>query len=277
MAGCCATTDFNQVSQLSIFKGEVMMETVVNITGYVDIAQLLLYAFWIFFAGVIYYLVRENHREGYPMDTSSNGRVVVTGFPIPEPKTYLLEGGRKITVPDLTRKEPPIHGNISGLATGFPIVPEGDPMKSGVGAGAYVLREDVPELNSDGTPLIQPLRVANQYSVAPQDVDPRGLPVMAGDGHQAGSVKDIWIDAAEMTFRYLEVALDHGQTVLLPMTFALVRRNQVEVHALYAAHFSGVPSLQNPNQITKLEEEKISAYFGGGTLYADAKRSEPLI
>ena len=82
------------------------MQTVGNITGYVDIAQLLLYAFWIFFAGLIYYLVRENHREGYPMESSTNGRVVVSGFPIPEPKTFLLEGGRSVTVPDLSRQEP---------------------------------------------------------------------------------------------------------------------------------------------------------------------------
>jgi photosynthetic reaction center H subunit len=41
------------------------------ITTNIDVAQLVLYAFWIFFAGLIYYLVRENHREGYPMDTTA--------------------------------------------------------------------------------------------------------------------------------------------------------------------------------------------------------------
>jgi photosynthetic reaction center H subunit len=51
----------------------------------------------------------------------------------------------------------------------------------------------------------------------------------------------------------------------------------VEVHAIYARHFTAVPGLRNPDQITKLEEEKISAYYGGGTLYADPQRSEPLI
>jgi photosynthetic reaction center H subunit len=100
---------------------------------------------------------------------------------------------------------------------------------------------------------------------------------MAGDGKQGGTVKDIWIDSAEMMFRYLEVEIDGGRTVLLPITFALIRRNQVEVHALYARHFAGVPALRSPDQVTKLEEEKISAYYGGGTLYADAKRGEPLI
>jgi photosynthetic reaction center H subunit len=44
------------------------MQTVGVITGYVDLAQILLYVFWIFFAGLIYYLVREGHREGYPLE-----------------------------------------------------------------------------------------------------------------------------------------------------------------------------------------------------------------
>jgi photosynthetic reaction center H subunit len=38
-----------------------------------------------------------------------------------------------------------------------------------------------------------------------------------------------------------------------------------------------VPATRSPDQVTKLEEEKISAYYGGGTLYADPARSEPLI
>jgi len=53
------------------------MQTVGNITGYVDLAQILLYVFWIFFAGLIYYLAMENHREGYPMESTSSGRAVV--------------------------------------------------------------------------------------------------------------------------------------------------------------------------------------------------------
>jgi photosynthetic reaction center H subunit len=253
------------------------MQTVGNITGYVDLAQILLYVFWVFFAGLIYYLVQENHREGYPMESGSSGRAVVKGFPIPEPKTFLLEGGHSVTVPDLTRKEPPIRGASTGMGSGSPIEPTGDAMTSGVGAGAWSMREDVPERSLDGKPLLQPLRIASDYTVAGQDVDPRGLPVMGGDGKQGGTVKDIWIDSAEMMFRYLEVEIAGGRTVLLPIPFSLVRRNQVEVHAIYARHFAAVPALRNPDQITKLEEEKISAYYGGGTLYADASRSEPLI
>jgi len=253
------------------------MQTVGNITGYIDLAQILLYVFWIFFAGLIWYLVLEGHREGYPMESGSSGRAVIKGFPIPEPKTFLLGGGRRVTVPDLTRKEPAYNAVASHPSSGSPIEPTGDAMTAAVGAGAYSNREDVPERTTHGVPLIQPLRIASDFSVATQDVDPRGLPVMAGDGKQGGTVKDIWIDSAEMMFRYLEVEITGGKTVLLPITFSLIRRNQVEVHAIYARHFAAVPALKNPDQVTKLEEEKITAYYGGGTLYADATRSEPLI
>ena len=70
------------------------------ITQYVDAAQVVLYVFWVFFAGVIIYLIRENKREGYPLQ-SANG--TVDGWPPrPEPKTYLLEDGRAVQVPNDT-------------------------------------------------------------------------------------------------------------------------------------------------------------------------------
>lgn len=54
------------------------------VTGYIDVAQLVLYAFWLFFGGLIIYLRREDKREGYPLEsdrTERSGRVVVQGFP----------------------------------------------------------------------------------------------------------------------------------------------------------------------------------------------------
>jgi photosynthetic reaction center H subunit len=75
-----------------------------------------------------------------------------------------------------------------------------------------------------------------------------------------------------MMFRYLEVEIPDGRTVLLPIAFSVIRRNQVEVNAVYARHFAAVQALRNPNQVTKLEEDKISAYYAGGTLYGQAKR-----
>ena len=66
------------------------------ITTSIDVAQLVLYAFWIFFFGLIVYLVRENHREGYPMDTDAG---VATGWPIPPPKTFKLHDGSEVHAP----------------------------------------------------------------------------------------------------------------------------------------------------------------------------------
>ena len=74
------------------------------ITQYIDVAQLVLYAFWAFFAGLIFYLVRENHREGYPMDTGREDGPVVTGWPIPDPKTYKLSNGHEVQAPTSTAR-----------------------------------------------------------------------------------------------------------------------------------------------------------------------------
>ncbi|HEY5309302.1 MAG TPA: photosynthetic reaction center subunit H, partial [Casimicrobiaceae bacterium] len=43
------------------------------ITSYIDVAQIALYAFWIFFAGLIFYLRREDKREGYPLESDRSG------------------------------------------------------------------------------------------------------------------------------------------------------------------------------------------------------------
>jgi len=50
------------------------------ITSYFDVAQITLYLFLGFFAGVVYYLHREDKREGYPLESERTG-VVVQGFP----------------------------------------------------------------------------------------------------------------------------------------------------------------------------------------------------
>jgi photosynthetic reaction center H subunit len=58
-------------------------------TGRIDFAQLVLYAFWIFFAGLIWYLRREDKREGYPL-VSDRRNVTVQGWPaIPAPRRRL--------------------------------------------------------------------------------------------------------------------------------------------------------------------------------------------
>lgn len=54
--------------------------------GYIDLPQVLLYGFWLFFAALILYLRREDKRHGYPLD-SDRANVVVQGFPaMPAPR-----------------------------------------------------------------------------------------------------------------------------------------------------------------------------------------------
>ena len=245
------------------------------ITQYVDVAQLVLYVFWAFFAGLIYYLARENHREGYPMDPGREGGPKITGWPVPEPKTYKLEDGREFQAPDFQRADGSYNARPAHPWNGAPLEPVGDPLLAGVGPGAWAARADIPDMH-EHEPKIVPLRLAADHGVAPRDTDPRGLPVIGADGKEAGKVGDLWIDRCEMMFRYLEVQVPAGHRVLLPIAFARIRKDEVAVQALLGSQFANVPRTRSDAQVTLLEEEKISAYFGAGTLYATPARQEPL-
>lgn len=252
------------------------------ITGSIDIAQVVLYMFWIFFAGLIYYLHRENKREGYPLESDGRGgRVVIQGFPaVPAPKTYLLRDGstRQAPGPNSAR-EPLVGGEATSRVPGSPIVPVGDPMLAGVGPGSIAAgRPDTPDLAwDDGGPRLQPLRVAAGYDVAHGDPDPRGMPVRGADGEVGGTVVDVWVDRSEALFRYLELEVAGGRRVLLPMTLARVGDRAVSVQSILGRQFAQVPTTRQPDQVTLLEEERICAYYGAGTLYAEPSRQEPLL
>ena len=104
--------------------------------------------------------------------------------------------------------------------------------------------------------------------------------VLGADGRSAGTVRDAWVDRSETLLRYLEVDVSGaGKTVLLPITFSSIdkRRGTVKVNAILAGQFAQVPPLANANQVTLLEEDKICAYYGGGTLYAEPSRKEPML
>ncbi|MBZ8139125.1 photosynthetic reaction center subunit H [Rubrivivax gelatinosus] len=248
------------------------------ITSYVDVAQLVLYAFWAFFAGLVYYLVRENHREGYPDMDSGTGRGVITGWPVPDAKTYKLADGHEHVVPKPEPSQAGIAAEPAHAWTGAPLVPTGDPMLAGVGPGSWAERADRVDTDGDGGVRIRPLRQLPDMDVAHQDRDPRGLPVFGADGEQAGTVVDLWVDTPEQFFRYMEVELTGGaRRVLLPINFTTLSRDAVKVKAILGRHFANVPATKDPEQVTVLEEEKICAYFGAGTLYAEPSRQEPLL
>jgi photosynthetic reaction center H subunit len=248
------------------------------ITQYVDVAQLVLYLFWAFFTGLIFYLVRENHREGYPMETV-NGRGDITGWPVPKTsKIFKTAEHGDVVVPDLSKTERPIVAEPAHNWIGAPLVPTGNPMLDGVGPASWAQRADHPDIDYLGKPKLQPLRFLEEYDVSKKNRDPRGFPVIGADGVVAGKVVDLWLDISEALFRHLEVELaDGSRRVILPINFARITRKEVKVAAILGSQFASVPAFKNETYLTMLEEEQIMAYYGGGTMYAEPSRSEPLI
>jgi photosynthetic reaction center H subunit len=249
------------------------------ITQYVDVAQLVLYVFWVFFFGLVYYLVREGHREGYPMESES-GNTNIVGWPVPSTqKVFKMADGSERVVPSRVPSPQKLMGEPSHNWIGAPLDPiNANPMLDGIGPGSWADRADVPDVTSHGHPRIQPLRVATDYGVSGKNPDPRGLPVVGADGVVGGTVCDLWIDHSEHLFRYIEVRLaDGSRTVLLPMNFARVKADLVQVRSILGHQFAQVPGIRADDRVTFLEEEKVMAYYGAGTLYAEPSRSEPLI
>jgi photosynthetic reaction center H subunit len=253
------------------------------ITSYIDVAQVVLYAFWVFFAGLIFYLRREDKREGYPLESDRSGRVTVQGFPaMPAPKSFLMSDGSARTAPS-TKADRRDAAVVPLLPwPGAPMEPTGDPMKDGVGPASYADRDEVPEHAIDGAPSLVPLRNLSDFALGPIDADPRGMTVIGADGASAGTVKDVWIDRADSIVRYLEVDVTTSaapRTALLPITMARIwgRERTVKVRAILAAQFADVPALANPNQVTKREEDRIVGYYAGGTLYATPARMGPVL
>ncbi len=251
------------------------------ITGYIDIAQVTLYVFWIFFAGLIFYLHRENKREGYPLESERSAFVTVQGFPpIPAPKTFRLRDGRTVRAPRPETDDRPIAAVPAFAHLGAPLVPTGDPLADAVGPAAYAQRAEEPERTWEGEPLIAPARLVPGTRVAEEDVDPRGMPVIAADRKVAGEVVELWVDRSEPQIRYLELeTAEGGRRVLMPINFARIdpRRRQVRTRALTAAQIARVPGIASDSQITKREEDRICAYWAGGYLYATPARQEPLL
>ena len=253
-----------------------------GLTSSIDLAEILFTLFWVFFIALIIYLRREDKREGYPLESDRSGSITVQGFPaMPRPKEFALTHGGTQQAPRAEAPGGDLPARPAAPHLGAPLVPTGDPMKDAIGPGAYANRADTPDRTIDGKPRIVPMRHAGSFHIDRRDPDPRGMPVMGADGNTAGRVSDIWVDVAEPMVSYFEVELGEQQGsrhVLLPIGFAKVnrRKGQIDVNAIYAHQFADVPALASDQQITCLEEDKVCAYYAGGTLYADAGRQEPL-
>jgi len=245
----------------------------VTLFGNFDLASLAIWMFWLFFALLIYYLQRENMREGYPLESEDGTAAPNQGpFSLPAPKTFVLPNGRgEVTVPNGAREAREVALSRTAISDGFPHAPTGDPMIDGVGPAAWAPRRDIPELDGHGHNKILPMAGAPAFGVS-AGRDPRGLPVQAGDLEVVGRISDMWLDAPEQLVRYLEIDLNSGQKRLVPMPMVKIWGDRVRINSITSDMFDAVPATKSPTEVTMLEEEKISAYYAGGTMYAAAKR-----
>ncbi len=250
------------------------------LTGYMDVAQMTLYAFWLFFAGLVYYLRKEDKREGYPMITETGEKQV--GFPVPpKPKAFIMPHGGVNYAPRAEDPQPSYSAKAADVGFGAPKVPVGpNPMASGVGPSAYALRADKPDMvNLSHEIRIVPLRkmVEVGYEVDDEGPDPRGMSVVGCDGAVAGTVADLWFDKSEDLVRYLEVNLNGGGTVMIPAPLSKIIGSTVNMASVKGADIAEAPKTASPDQITLREEDMIQAYFASGHLFATPARSEPWI
>ncbi len=242
-----------------------------SFTEHFDAVQIIVAAFFAFFLGLVYYLRREDKREGYPLvdDISPVGRPI-EGFPMmPPAKIYtLLDGGTA----QMPHYDEPSEMRAAPLLRfpGAPLVPIGDAMSAEIGPGAYPRRQNTPFM-AQGFPQVRPLRVAVDWQVARGDPDPRGMRVLDATRREVGTVTDLWVDRAVKILRYLEVELDGaaGKPLLLPIFHAAIRpkRRVVLVNTLLAGDFHGVPRTVHPEEITAREEDQVNAYYAGAQMY----------
>ncbi len=258
-----------------------MSTTTGGIIGHIDVAEVTLYLFWLFFAILILHLRREDRREGYPLirepyDTPENPGYLT----MPLPKTFRLYHGGTVVAPRDEWDSRPLKAVPAENQPGAPFIPTGNPLLDAIGPGAYAERSNTPDLTAHGLPKIVPLRVANDFKIASSDTDPRGFAVIGADGVFAGMIRDVWVDRSEQLIRFYEVEVEgSGARVLLPYGFAKVDddKQAIKVESLFGGQFASVPQLANPDQITLLEEEKVTAFYGAGILYADPERQEPYL
>ncbi len=248
----------------------------VEFFGDFDLASAAIWLFWIFFAGLVYYLQTENMREGYPLrDDDDSVPANESLLPIPKGKTFKLRDGRgELTVPSREYEDSKMRTDLalaqSSPSTGSPWIPTGDPMVDGVGPAAWSPRRDEPELDAHGHVKIRPMASLEDFKIS-AGRDPRGLPVVGRDGEVVGRVTDVWVDVPEQMVRFLTVDLNPegtGKTRLIPMNMAKIKGNRVVVRSLMASNWNDVPVTKSMEQVTLLEEDKIMAYYAGGTMYA---------
>jgi len=266
---------------------------------HIDLTLVLLYGFWIFFFGLVLYLQRESRREGYPLEVEVTGKVHPDSeIWTPHPKFWSMADGGQKQAPPAETNEPEFTGRALSALDGAPYEATGNPLTDGFGPAAYCLRDDVPDKTGYGDIKIVPLRAFEEMKVLDGDNDPRGMTVVSRDGEDVGTISDLWVDRSESVIRYYEIELGSAASsdseegsddtsavapkrILVPNTMATIvtwklfgslEKAYVRVSSLNADQFDDVPITQSADQVTRREEDRISAYYAGGQFY---NRAEP--
>lgn len=254
----------------------------VVLAGGLDVAELSFWAFILFFVGLVFYIRREDRREGYPLENEITGKLEDVGGPltVPTPKLFRLPGGQgRVYVPRFDRDAVNLPARQLEPMNGSPFIPTGDPLLDGIGPASYANRMPLPDIDVEGRLRVVPLSGDPDFYLAAKDPDPRGWRFVCSDGRTGGRVSDIWIDRSDRVIRYLAVELAEGRHVLAPFFHCSVDKSRrvVTTDSINADQLTRVPAVETDGQITRREEDRIMGYFGGGYLYSHPSRAEPLV
>jgi photosynthetic reaction center H subunit len=259
------------------------------ITGYIDVAQVTLYAFWVFFALLLFYIRQEDRREGYPLEADQSGAFNRDDWLfLPPAKTFLLPHGHgEVSVPNDKRDnaDRPVPGAKIANFSGAPYVPTGDnPMLDSIGPGSWAMRSDTPDMAHDGKAKIVPLRVATDFKVAEGDINPVGT---AGRRFRPGGGRHDQRHLGGPLRADAALSRSHHGSGRCPAPdpgadqFRRLPQDQGwRTHLLRACPQGRTVRLgarpQGCRQHHASRRRPVTAYFGSGLLYADPSRQEPL-
>ena len=138
-----------------------------EIMGYIDVAQVTIWLFWLFFAGLIVYLRREDRREGYPLESDTHPGKLLPAEPDLLPRAQDLPAFQRRHGQGAHRPGPTGASWRRSRPRPCPARRWPRPARircsDSIGPGSWAERADMPEMTYDNHLKIVPVRVATGY------------------------------------------------------------------------------------------------------------------
>ena len=230
-----------------------------SFTSTFDVAELAFYVFVLFFLALVFYLRREDKREGYPLEFGPlrprrpGDRA---GLPVPARAEEVHPAARAGGAGGTARARPFRHPRArADNWPGAPLVPA---RRSDAGRRRIRLLRRA--LRRAGRHL-RPARARRscrcgrrRATTSPNDdPDPRGMEVVAPTAIVAGTVADVWIDRSETFVHFLEVDVApflgaQRPRALVPIRLARIdaKRRRVTLKSVLARPDRGGARHQGP-------------------------------